>query len=58
MLAYRLAPRTHVCATDDGAVLLDVEDDKYLSLDPSQAWRTVPRCRRVAFSEGWRATAY
>ena len=37
MLAYRLAPRTHVCATDDGAVLLDVEDDKYLSLDPNQA---------------------
>lgn len=37
MVAYRLAPRVRVCATDDGAVLLDVEDDKYLGLDPNQA---------------------
>lgn len=37
MLAYRLAPQVRVCATDDGAVLLDVDDDRYLSLDPDQA---------------------
>ena len=37
MLAYRLAPQVRVCATDEGAVLLDVDDDKYLSLDPDQA---------------------
>jgi hypothetical protein len=37
MFAYRLAPQVRVCATDEGAVLLDVDDDRYLSLDADQA---------------------
>jgi hypothetical protein len=47
MLAYRLAPQVHVCATEDGATFLDVENDSYMGLDSEQA------CALSLVVEGW-----
>src|SRR5262245_48020395 len=52
MYRYQLAPGVFVAATDDGAVLLDLERDDYLGLDADQSraladivegWATVDR---------------
>jgi transglutaminase superfamily protein len=37
MRPYRLAPRVRACVSDDGAILLDIDRDAYVGLDPDQA---------------------
>ena len=36
MRPYRLASRVRVCVSDDGAILLDIDRDSYVGLDPDQ----------------------
>jgi hypothetical protein len=37
MQPYRLAPNVYACASDEGAVFLDLDKDTYLGIDPDQS---------------------